>query len=167
MATDARREQTTAVSHRAYAGLVSRLAALTIDVALLTGVVLAVRVLPTAAWSEVLNRPEPTWLRSGATLVAALVPWLYFTTGWWLANQTVGDMTLGLVVLRRDGGDLSLPHAAIRAAAGLLLAPLWIVGLLPILWDDERRAWHDKVMRTVVRYAPHGRLAPSDTARTS
>jgi uncharacterized RDD family membrane protein YckC len=134
--------------------VVSRLAALAIDVALLSAVVFAVRVLPVAAWNEVLNQPEPAWLDRGVTFLAAFVPWLYFTSSWWLANQTVGDMVLGLVVLRRDGGELSLLHAAIRAGIGLLLAPLWIVGLLPILWDDERRAWHDKVMRTVVRYAP-------------
>jgi uncharacterized RDD family membrane protein YckC len=154
MRAEVQRGPTAAFPHRAYAGLVSRLAALAIDIALLIAVVLAVRMLPTAAWTEVLNRPEPAWLSTGATVAAALVPWLYFTGTWWLADQTLGDLVLGLVVLRRDGGELSLLHAATRAAVGLLLAPLWIVGMLRILWDDERRAWHDKVMGTVVRYAP-------------
>lgn len=145
------------IPRRAQAGLVSRLAALTVDVAIVSALVFSVRVLPTAAWTEVLHHPEPPWLRAGASLAAATVPFLYFTTSWWLANQTVGDMLLGLSVLRHDGGEMSLLHAAVRAAIGLALAPLWFVGLLPILWDEHRRAWIDRVTRTVVRYvhSPH------------
>ena len=78
---------------------------------------------------------------------------------WWLASQTVGGLVVGTVVLRPDGSELSLLHAALRAAIGLLLAPVWMVGLLAVLWDGQRRAWHDRLLHTVVRYAPHGRAA--------
>jgi uncharacterized RDD family membrane protein YckC len=92
--------------------------------------------------------------------VAVALPWLYFTGSWWLANQTVGDLIVGIAVVRPDGGELSLIHAAIRAAIGLLLAPLWMVGMVAILWDDKRRAWHDKVFRTEVRYATRAQRSP-------
>jgi len=146
-----------ALPHRAYAGLVSRLAALAIDIVLVCAVASAVRVLPEFAWEQLLDRPAPQWFQTGATLVAALVPWLYFTIGWWLANQTVGAMVMGTVVLRADGQELSLAHAALRAWIGLLFAPVWLVGMLPILWDPRRRAWHDKLLHTVVRYTPRGK----------
>ena len=46
----------------------------------------------------------------------------------------------------------SLFRAAIRAAVGLLIAPLWIIGLAYVLWDRRRRALHDLVFGTVVPY---------------
>lgn len=145
--------------HRAYAGLVSRLAALIVDVALLGIGIATVRLLPPLVWEEIYGRTAPSWLSSGAGLVAAALPWLYFTVCWWLTNQTVGDLVIGIEVRNTNGGGLSLPHAALRAAVGLLLAPVWMVGLLSILWDRRRRAWHDRVLRTVVRYTPKARGA--------
>jgi uncharacterized RDD family membrane protein YckC len=142
-----------ALSHRAYAGLVSRLAALGIDISLVALAAAGTRLLPPAIWNEIFSYSAPEWFTTACGIAAAAVPWLYFTASWWLANQTVGDLIVGIAVLRPDGGELSLLHSALRAAIGLLLAPLWIVGLVAILWDDKRRAWHDKVLRTEVRYA--------------
>jgi len=141
-----------------YAGLVSRLAALVLDVGLLTVAGLAVTVLPGLAWDQVLDR-SPGWLTAGSALVAALLPWVYFTTSWWLAGETVGDLVLGLVVCQRDGSRLTLLQAAARALVGLILAPVWLVGLFAILWDRQRRAWHDRLFRTVVCYSPSAHTA--------
>jgi len=158
----AERQQTTAaLPHRAYAGLVSRLAALTIDIIIVCAVAVAVRLLPEFAWEQLLDRPAPDWFTTGCTFVAALVPWLYFTISWWLANRTIGGMVMGTVVLRPDGSELSLAHSALRAWIGLLFAPVWLVGMLPILWDPKRRAWHDKLLHTVVRYAPRTKPVPA------
>ena len=145
--------------HRAYAGLVSRLAALVIDITLVCLSVAAVRLLPALAWEQIFQRPAPAWLTGSCAAGAALLPWLYFTTSWWLADQTPGDVVIGIRVLRPDGRGLSLPHAAIRAAVGLLFAPLWMIGLLLVLWDDRRRAFHDRLLRTVVRYSPKAHAA--------
>lgn len=136
----------------AYAGLVSRLTTLILDTALLVVATLAVGVLPGLAWNQIFVRTAPGWLTVAATAIAALLPWAYFTGCWWFTGQTVGDLLIGVVVRRRDGHAVSLPQAAARALFGLLLAPLWIVGLLAVLWDDRRRAWHDRVFRTVVPY---------------
>ena len=139
-----------------YAGLVSRLAALVVDVGLLTVAGLAISVLPSLAWDQVVG-DSPGWLAAGSAVVAGLLPLAYFAGSWWLAGETVGDMLLGLVVRHREGHELSLLQAILRAFFGLLLAPLWLVGLLAVLWDERRRAWHDSLFRTVVCYAPsHG-----------
>ena len=149
-----------AMPHSAYAGLVSRLAALAIDIGLVALAAAVARLLPPAIWSEVFTRSAPDWLATASGIAAGTIPWLYFTVSWWLADQTVGDLVLGIMVLRPDGGELSLLHSAVRAGVGLLLAPLWIVGMIAILWDERRRAWHDKVLRTEVRYATRARGHP-------
>ncbi len=160
-----------AASHSAYAGLVSRLAALGLDVAVLTAAGLAVTVMPGLAWEQI-EGDSPGWLAVVSGAVAAALPWAYFTVSWWLAGQTLGDVVIGIVVRRRDGGLVSLPRAALRAFIGLLLPAVWLVGMLAVLWDERRRAWHDRLFRTVVCYAPrvhaheeHLPLTPDPTRR--
>jgi uncharacterized RDD family membrane protein YckC len=140
------------VSTSAYAGLVSRLAALALDGLAITVAVLAVSSLPVVTWESVSPRGAPEWLAGLCTVIAWLTPWAYFTVLWWLGGQTVGDFVLGVVVEHRDGHRMSLLHSAVRAAVGLALAPIWLIGLLAVLWDRRRRAWHDVLLRTDVRY---------------
>jgi uncharacterized RDD family membrane protein YckC len=144
---------TVARRHTPYAGLISRLTALTVDVALLCAATLAARLLPELAWHQLIDRATPGWLSVGAGVVSTLMPWAYFTLCWWFNGQTIGGLMMGVVVRRRDSRDVSLLRAAVRAAVGLLFAPLWIVGLLYVLWDSRRRAWHDLIFGTVVCYA--------------
>lgn len=143
----------------AYAGLVSRLTALILDAALLLVATLVVGTLPGLAWNQIFVRSAPGWLTICATIIAGLLPWAYFTGCWWFTGQTVGDLLTGVVVRRSDGYPVSLPQAAARALFGLLLAPLWILGLFAVLRDDRRRALHDRVFRTVVPYAVATRSA--------
>ena len=139
-------------SHTSYAGLVSRVGALAIDVVILTLGSLLVGGLPVVAWQRIMSFPAPQWLQGITFIAAAALPWVYFTGFWWLTGQTPGDIVTGVTVRRTDGGELSFLHAAVRAIGGLLLVPLWLVGLLSVLWDRRRMAWHDHVFRTVVRY---------------
>lgn len=136
-------------SGRAYAGLVSRLVALAVDVALLTLAGLGISVLPGLAWSQVIGYP-PGWLTQASGIVASVLPWAYFTVAWWLGGQTVGGLVIGTRVARINGRRPRLVQAALRAFVGLLLVPVWLVGLGWVLWDPRRRAWHDIVFRTVV-----------------
>lgn len=143
---------TEAPGHSEYAGLVSRVVCLAVDVILLTTVGLGVATLPAVAYQVVVGR-SPTWLSVGSGIVAAALPWLYFTLCWYGGGRTAGGLLVGIAVQRRDGHRVGLLQAAARALIGLVLAPLWIVGLLGILWDRRRRAWHDIVFGTVLRYA--------------
>jgi uncharacterized RDD family membrane protein YckC len=38
----------------------------------------------------------------------------------------------------------------LRSAVGLLLPLIWLVGMLFVLWDPQRRALHDRLFGTVV-----------------
>lgn len=133
----------------AYAGLASRLVALAVDVALLTMAGLFVSVLPGLAWSQVVGDP-PGWFTAGCAIVASVLPWAYFTVAWWLGGQTAGGLVVGTRVARTHGERPLLVQAALRAFVGLLLVPLWLIGLVRVLFDPRRRAWHDVVFRTVV-----------------
>lgn len=133
-----------------YAGLVSRLTALVADVLILTLACLVISVMPSLAWTQVVGR-SPGWLGVSSAIVASLLPWAYFTVAWWITGQTLGGLLVGTTVTRGDGRRALLIQAALRAAIGLALAPLWLVGLLGVLWSRDRRAWHDVVFRTVVR----------------
>ena len=138
----------------AYADLVSRAGALLLDVAILTVATLAVGGLPVLAWHQVLpGHPTPHWLSTASNAAAFALPWLYFTSFWWLTGQTVGDVITGVTVRRIDGQGLGFWHAALRALGCLAFAPLWLIGLLSVLWDRRRMAWHDHVFRTSVHYA--------------
>ncbi len=133
----------------AYAGLASRLVALAVDVALLTIAGLFVNVLPPLAWSQVVGDP-PGWFTTTCAVIASVLPWAYFTVAWWLGGRTVGGLLVGTRVARNHGQRPLLVQAALRAFVGLLLVPLWLIGLAWVLWDRRRRAWHDIVFRTVV-----------------
>jgi len=135
----------------AHAGLVSRVAALAVDVIVLTLAGLAVTQLPILAWEQVVGTP-PGWLTAGSAAVGALLPWAYFTTCWWLTGRTIGNGVIGVEVRTRAGQELSFVRAAARAAVGLLLAPLWLLGLVAILLRDDRRALHDLVFGTAMYY---------------
>lgn len=132
-----------------YAGLVTRLTGMTVDTILLTLAGLAVGTLPTLAWEQVVGR-SPGWLAAASSAAGALLPWAYFTGCWWLSGRTLGAMVVGVVVRTSAGAGISLLRAAGRAAVGLLLAPLWLVGLIGVVTDDRRRAWHDRLFGTVV-----------------
>jgi uncharacterized RDD family membrane protein YckC len=135
-----------------YAGLVSRLAALATDITVLMVAGIIIGSLPRMAWQQLILRPVPEWLTTGSAAVAALVPWMYFTALWWLSGQTVGNRLFGIAVRDRHGHVPSFAQSAGRAAVGLWLAPVWMLGLLNVLWDERRRAWHDRLFGTVVRY---------------
>jgi uncharacterized RDD family membrane protein YckC len=139
----------------AYAGLVTRLSALAVDALLLTVAVPAVALGPPAVWAS-LEGGAPGWLKTASTFVAGLVPVFYFTVCWWGTGQTLGGLVLGTIVRRTDGGHLGPIRAALRAIVGLALPLVWLAGLVTALWDPRRRALHDRIFGTVVRYRRPG-----------
>jgi uncharacterized RDD family membrane protein YckC len=140
-----------------YAGLVSRLVALVLDGLVVAMLVLAVASMPEMTWASLSPHTVPHWLGSATSIVASVVAPLYFAALWGMTGQTLGDLATGITVEHRDGRRMSYPHALLRAVIGLLLAPVWLVGMLAILGDRNRRAWHDHLLRTDVRYATHHR----------
>ncbi|GAA1838877.1 hypothetical protein GCM10009682_63910 [Luedemannella flava] len=145
--------------HHQYAGLVSRWCALAVDLAIVATAAALTASLPSAIWRSVTG-VEPDLLPAVSVMAAAALPWTYFTAAWWLGGRTVGALLLGLAVTRPDGGRVGLVRAATRAGVGIAFAPVWLVGMLNVLFDAERRAWHDRLFGTVVRYRAGRREDP-------
>lgn len=139
--------------HEAYAGLVSRLVALVIDVVAVT-VSAAVAVAVVVGGSEVLLRGTPAWATVTAGLAAGLLPPVYFSVFWWIRGQTPGNMIMGIALRRQDGEPPAFARSLIRAVIGLLLAPLWLLGMVLVLVDDRRRSLLDLACGTAVVYVP-------------
>ncbi len=145
-----------------YAGIVTRLAALTVDATLLALAVPFIANGPPSVWAS-LAGTAPGWLKVTSQTAAALLPVAYFTMCWWGSGRTVGGLLFGTAVRRRGGEHLGLGRSFVRSVLGLLLPLIWLVGLITILTDRRRRALHDRVFGTIVlRAAPqvHPRPLP-------
>jgi uncharacterized RDD family membrane protein YckC len=136
-----------------YAGIVSRVAALVLDVVVVTLVAAVVTGLALAGAEVMLGR-VPAWVQVPTAIAVSLLPVTYFTVAWWLIGQTLGAVAMGIEVRDAAGRPLRFPRAFIRAAVGLLLAPVWIVGMILILLDDRRRGLLDIAVGTTVIYRP-------------
>jgi uncharacterized RDD family membrane protein YckC len=135
-----------------YAGLASRGAAALTDLAL-------ANVLALVAGAGVAFL---VWLFGGDPSTSVLAPsvgsgWLvvlgvYFVFFWSTTGQTPGMRVLGVRVAGEDGVPPRVRRSLLRyATAVLTIAPLG-VGLIPVLFDERRRAVHDLVARTAVAY---------------
>ena len=132
------------------AGLVSRLAAAGIDLLVIV-VGMAVLYGAVAGFAFLLHPRTFSWPRDfgwSVPAVAGVVGTPYLAISWSASGRTVGNVLLGLRVLRRDGRPLGLPRAVLRALL-CLAVPL---GLLWIPFDRSRRSLQDLLFGTTVSY---------------
>jgi uncharacterized RDD family membrane protein YckC len=134
------------------AGLAARASAALVDALLLLGLDAAV-----VYFTLRLCRLAPTEIL--VLPAAPLAAFLVLLNGGYLAmltaggGQTLGKMAFGLKVVSAAGGPARVGQSLLRALvlmAGTAAAGL---GLLPVLFDRERRALHDRVTDTRVIHA--------------
>jgi uncharacterized RDD family membrane protein YckC len=96
-----------------------------------------------------------TILIAAGAVVAALWSAGYFVFFWSTTGQTPGDRVMEIRVQdAADGRPLHLARAVLRLLGALLSALLLFLGYLMILVDGRRRALHDRLVGSVVVYAP-------------
>ena len=139
------------------AGLLRRLAAMLYDGLLLIGVLMLATALflPLTGGEAVEAGRNPVlgWLYRAA-LLALIVG--FFGVFWTLRGQTLGMASWRLRLERDDGTLLGWGDTVRRLAWAIVsLLPLGL-GFLWILFDPERRAWHDRLSRTRVVVLPKG-----------
>lgn len=78
----------------------------------------------------------------------------YFVFFWTLVGFTPGKALLGIKVVRMNGGKLSFGRSLLRFFSYWISAIPIFLGFLWVLWDPNRRAWHDKIAGTQVLYIP-------------
>lgn len=80
-------------------------------------------------------------------------------------GQTYGKHVMRIRVVRDHGGAVGYGRATGRAFARILSAIPFLLGYLWMLWDPERRTWHDMLAGTRVVRVPGSRLGPAAFAR--
>ncbi|MDO8185624.1 RDD family protein [Conexibacter sp. JD483] len=136
-----------------YAGLATRALALALDAAAINAIALAVGGV-LALCTSLLHLPSEV---ERLTALAGAGAWVLLSAGWFVvfwstSGQTPGDRVLRIRV--RDAHEPLRPlkprRALLRLGALVLGAIPCFAGYLPVLLDDRRRAFHDRVARTVV-----------------
>jgi len=85
------------------------------------------------------------WILQGIFLLIVIG---FFTWFWTHGGQTLGMRAWRLKLLSRDGQAVTLRQALVRLAGALLsLLPAGL-GLLWVLIDPQRCAWHDRLSDT-------------------
>ena len=139
------------------AGLLRRLAAMLYDGLLLIGVLMVATALflPLTGGEAVASGSNPVleWVYRAA-LLALIVG--FYGVFWTIRGQTLGMASWRLRVEREDGTLLGWGDTARRLGWALVSALPLGLGFLWVLFDHERRAWHDRLSGTRVVVLPEG-----------
>lgn len=95
-------------------------------------------------WPRIVLLYPILWLATGA----------YYALSWHYGGQTLGMRPWRLRVSRDDGGTLSHAHSWLRYACGWLSVLPAGAGMLLCLIDPDKRALHDRLVRTRVALLP-------------
>jgi len=140
------------------AGLFRRLAAILYDSLLIFGLwslASATMLLATGGRLADPDRPASLlWMLQG---IFVLIPIGFFTWFWTHGGQTLGMRAWRLKLVSLNGNAVTLRQALIRLAGALLVLLPAGAGLLWILIDPQRRAWHDHLSGTVPVVVPKRR----------
>jgi uncharacterized RDD family membrane protein YckC len=158
-----------------YAGFVSRAIALIIDLILIVTtqfiiIVVARLVLNFFGLDELAQSIFEPAASGESSMLVSLLRWIFAFIGsalllilylvffWTLIDQSLGQILMGVRVLRTDGRPMTL-IPSIRRIIGYYLSiiPLGL-GFLWVLIDDRRQGWHDKLADTVVVYGWDARI---------
>jgi uncharacterized RDD family membrane protein YckC len=133
-----------------YAGLVTRAIAAAIDALVIDLAALFVAAVVALVLSifPITDDTKTLLAVIGGVLFAIWVI-AYFVTFWTTTGQTPGDRVMHIQVRREDGRTLGPWRAALRLA-GAVVGLILLLGYIPILLNDRRRALHDWMAGTVV-----------------
>jgi uncharacterized RDD family membrane protein YckC len=151
-----------------YAGFVSRVMAMVVDLLIMAAFLGVAGIVSnffahTSGLTQILNLlddylPWITPLRSFllttafGIIVVLTSLFVYFTFFYSFGGATLGKYLMGLRVVRTDGRRLQPRQAALRALAYAPSSLALYLGFLAVLVDDRRRGWHDRIAGTVVIY---------------
>lgn len=162
---EAKREESEGIKTGHYAGPVTRFLAFLIDISVITlGLTLMV-----AGFVFVVGLFVPDFElpgTSGLVYGIALIVWgfLYFWSSWAIFGKTVGMAVLGLRVIS-DNGDPNMRgrQPLVRTIVYPFSFIFLFLGLLGVLFNRERKGWHDHAAKTTVVYDWGSRSATMPT----
>lgn len=132
------------------AGIVTRVAAMCVDIAMVIAIALVIYVTIAGArfiWSPTtFSWPDVPVIFTVAAQLALAVA--YLTASWAMTGRTYGDSLLGLRVVDRRGRIPGWTLSFLRAA----FCTFFPIGLFWVVLSPQRRSIQDVVLRTVVVY---------------
>ncbi|SDH62224.1 RDD family protein [Pseudomonas panipatensis] len=78
----------------------------------------------------------------------------FFAKFWTHKGQTLGMQVWGVRVQNRDGTPISLMQALLRFVIAIASWACCGLGFLWMLWDKDKRTWHDRYSESVVVQIP-------------
>jgi uncharacterized RDD family membrane protein YckC len=141
------------------AGPSSRLVAVGIDLAILNGIAFVASSLGANFLEGVVGAADAVLLVLGIS-AWTLAGVSYLLIFWVLAGQTPGMRFLGLQLRSGEEETLGVGRA-LKRIVGLVLSIIpFGLGFVPILTDERKRGWQDKLARTEVFFENLDRSAP-------
>ncbi len=153
-------------SYATYAGFVSRVLAMLVDLLIIGGVLIAggiatdffVRTSGLTQLLRLLSSGRGWELPVSAFFVSTSFElimtlsfsYLYFLFFYAFGGATLGKYLFGLRVVSANGRHLTSTQAALRVLGYAVSALALYFGFFAVLADDKRRGWHDRIARTVV-----------------
>jgi uncharacterized RDD family membrane protein YckC len=142
-----------------HAGIVSRAIAFLMDTIAISVTVLVVATLLQSVESFFMLFKVPALVAPlhavlvGATIAFSFLFPVAYPIGFWaLVGQTPGKALLGLRIVRMDGRRMTLSAALLRYLGYWVSAIPLFLGFAWILFDADRRGWHDRIAGTYVAY---------------
>jgi uncharacterized RDD family membrane protein YckC len=137
---------------RVQAGFVTRGVALTLDLTLISFVVGSAVTTLVTLLGRVLS-PTPSWVTVGIAVLAFSAAPTYLALCWTWFGRTIGDGIFGARTVRVDTTNrLSLGVALVRAFIGILVLPVWILGMITSPFSSSRQGVLDMWTRSEVNY---------------
>jgi uncharacterized RDD family membrane protein YckC len=157
----------TLVGH--YAGLTSRLLAFMLDTIIIGAIILFTSWFIVTSWNMLQIEPIIYQIQEKNPILKTLVGLFtspivyslitllfiatYYVFFWTITGQTPGKGIMGLRIVPRRGGKIKLSRAILRYMGYYLSVIPFGLGILWILVDDRRLAWHDRIAGTCVLYS--------------
>jgi uncharacterized RDD family membrane protein YckC len=136
------------------AGLLRRLAALAYD----SLIVLALWLTAAVPFVWIAHgAPQGPLMRLSFQMYLLAIAFAFFGWFWVHGGQTLGMRAWRLRVVDNDGRAVTWTQATKRFAAAILSLLCAGIGLLWVMHDRERRAWHDRLSGTRVVVLPKRR----------
>lgn len=95
-----------------------------------------------------------SWVNAGFFLRIFFFAWFFLVSGYFvllhgLEGKTVGKWLLGLRVVGAQDQPITYGQAFVRWI-GTLISGLFGLGMMWVIWEQEKRGWHDLLARTWV-----------------
>ncbi len=148
-----------------YAGPLTRLIAVILDAVIATTsftILVAGLVFVIQLFAPEYNLPQTTGIWYGVALVIWL--FLYLWISYTIFGKTIGKAILGVRVVSADGHTaLTGSQTFVRVLTYPLSFAIFGIGLLGVVFNPHRQAWHDRFAKTTVVYDWGSRTATMPT----